>query len=616
MFIRQVKKKNAKQGKVFYQYQLVQASRINGKTIQSQILYLGSQTELNDKLIRQEVLEQLQSKIFKQGLLRNDYSKISSELAGQYHQKYLIKYNTEAVDNKIVIPTYDNSVDFQQVDIKNLNIENNKTFGSENLCKQIADKLDFDNCFKELGFSDGESKLAQISIISRAIFTASEHKTTQYLQDNSSLKSFFGMSEIKITHQNLYNISDKLYENKTRIDKYLYNKILDIFNVDDSIVIYDLSNTHFEGRKANSKIAQYGRNKQKRNDCKQIVFTGVINSAGFIRHSRIYEGNKADIATVEDMVTDLEIHNSNTKGKIIVMDAGFASDDNLNFLDNNGYKYICVSRQRLDDQIINIIESKHTAEDRLGNKIELAVFNPEKYNDTWMYVKSYQKRIKDASITKKLCDRFEQEMQAMSDGLSKKGATKKVDKIWERIGRCKERNRIVSGRYIIEVEELNSKATKIKYTKKLEKEKSDSKHGVYFIRTNIEQPTEQMLWDTYNIVREVEASFKCLKSDLQIRPVHHQRDNRVEAHIYLTTLAYQLVNSVRHMLKDNGINYNWTNIVRIMNTQSLQDIVLPMKTKTIRITTSSKPIGKALEIYKGTQTNSMIKRKQKYVVYH
>jgi len=616
MFIREVKKKNAKQGKIFYQYQLVQAARINGKTVQSQILYLGSQTELNDKLIRTEVLEQLQSKIFKQALLQNDYSKISSELAAQYYQKYLLKYDTEPDGNKIIIPTSDNSVDFQGVDIKNANIENNKTFGSENLCKQIADKLDFEGCFKELGFSQIENKIAQISIISRAIFTASEHRTTQYLEDNSSLKSLFDMAETKISHQKLYNISDKLYENKIKIDKYLYNKILNIFNIDDSIVIYDLSNTHFEGRKANSKIAQYGRNKQKRNDCKQVVFTGIINSAGFIRHSRIYEGNTADIATVEDMISDLETHSSNTKGKLIVMDAGFASENNLSFLDEKGYKYICVSRQRLDAQIMNTTESKHTTKDRLGNKIELAVFNPEKYNDTWMYIKSYQKRIKDASITNKLCDRFEKEMQAMSDGLSKKGTTKNVDKIWERIGRCKERNRIVSGRYVIEVEELDSKVTTIKYTKKLEKEKSDSKHGVYFIRTNIEQPTEQMLWDTYNIVREVEASFKCLKSDLQIRPVHHQKDARIEAHIYLTTLAYQLVNSIRHMLKNNGINHNWTNINRIMNTQSLQDIVLPMKTKTLKITTSSKPIEKASEIYKATNTKSMINRKQKYVVYH
>ena len=158
--------------------------------------------------------------------------------------------------------------------------------------------------------------------------------------------------------------------------------------LDDSIVIYDLSNTHFEGRKEDSKIAKFGKNKQKRNDCKQVVFTGIINSAGFIRHSRIYEGNKADTSTIEDMISDLEVHNNNTKNKIIVMDAGFASEENLKFLDKKGYKYICVSRQRLNDETINTIQCKHTAKDRLGNKIELAIFNQAKFNDTWMYVKS------------------------------------------------------------------------------------------------------------------------------------------------------------------------------------------------------------------------------------
>ena len=616
MFIRQVKKKNTKRGKVFYQYQLVQASRVNGLVKQTQVLYLGSEPELQNKQTRLEVLEQLQALIFKQKLLHNNYSKTSQKLAEQYYQKYLIKYGSETPENKIVVPVSDNNVDFQPVDIKNLNIENNKTFGAENLCKQVVEKLDLESCFTKLGFNNDENKLAQISIISRAIFTSSEYRTSQYLRDNSSLKQLFDMSEAKISHQNLYKITDKLYENKIEIDKYLYNKILDIFNIKDSIVIYDLSNTHFEGRKANSKIAKYGRNKQKRNDCKQVVFTGIINSAGFIRHSRIYEGNKADIATVEDMITDLELHSSNTKGKIIVMDAGFASENNLKFLNDKGYKYICVSRQRLKDEAINNIEAKHIVEDRLGNKIELAVFEHSKYSDTWMYVKSHQKRIKEESMTKKLCDRFEQELQAMADGLNKKGTTKKISKVWERIGRCKERNRNVSGRYNIDVIDQNGKAIQIKWGKKQVKAKSDNQQGVYFIRTNIEKPTEKMLWDTYNIVREVEASFRCLKSDLHIRPVHHQKDDRIESHIYLTTLAYQLVNSIRHMLKDKDINHSWSNILRIMNTQSLQDVVLPMKTKTIKITTSSKPIKQALEIYKATDTKSMIKQKQKYVVYH
>ncbi len=616
MFIRQVKKQNANKGKVFYQYQLVQASRIDGKVKQSQILYLGSDTELNDKKVRQEVLEQLQSKIFEQSLLFDDYSKESQKLTEKYYQKYLIKYETKPTGNKIVIPTYDDSTDFQLADVKNIEIENNRSFGSENLCKQIADKLDFETCFKDLGFTDKENKLAQISIISRAIFSSSEYKTAQYLQDSSSLKDLFNLQDSNISHQNLYKISDKLYNNKTQIDKFLYSKILDIFNLEDSLVIYDLSNTHFEGRKENSKIAQFGRNKQKRNDCKQVVFTGVINPEGFIRHSRIYEGNTADIATVEDMINDLELHNNNAKNKTVVMDAGFASEENLGFLDKKGYKYICVSRQKLSDQIINNTESKRTVEDRLGNKIELSILEQEKFPDTWMYIKSHQKRIKEESMTLKLCDRFEQELQSIANALNKKGGTKKIEKVWERIGRCKEKNRNISGRYTIDVKQENGKASEVIWEKKIAEQKSDNKHGVYFIRTNIDNPTEQMLWDTYNIVREVEASFRCLKSDLHIRPVHHQKDERIEAHIYLTTLAYQLVNSVRHLLKDKEINHSWTSIIRIMNTQSLQDVVVPMKSKTLRITSSSKPIAKAFEIYKATNTKATIQRKQKYVVYH
>jgi hypothetical protein len=236
---------------------------------------------------------------------------------------------------------------------------------------------------------------------------------------------------------------------------------------------------HQRYQKLRSKVFATAIYRQKSNRVRRgwwgaYVFTGIINSAGFIRHSRTYEGNKADIATLEDMITDLEKHNDNTKDKIIVMDAGFASEDNLKFLDNNGYKYVCVSRQRLKDEIIETIKSKHSVEDRLGNKIELAVFNHVEYSDTWMYVKSEQKRVKEESITIKLCQRFEEELQGIENALHKKGGTKKTEKVWERIGRCKEKNRNVSGRYNIEVEQENSKATKVIWTKKLTKEKTIS----------------------------------------------------------------------------------------------------------------------------------------------
>ncbi len=190
-----------------------------------------------------------------------------------------------------------------------------------------------------------------------------------------------------------------------------------------------------------------------------------------------------------------------------------------------------------------------------------------------------------------------------------------AEKVWERIGRLKEKHRLVSGNYTLEAQTSGGSVTQVTWEKKEQTDKGQD-YGVYFIRTNYKEPQEARLWHIYNTIREVEATFRWRKSDLQIRPVHHQKDERVESHIYLTILAYQLVNTVRYMLKKKGINHDWQNIVRIMNTQTIQSLILPTKTKTINLTKPSRPIKEALEIYQATKTKSMMPAKKKYVVYH
>jgi transposase len=471
-------------------------------------------------------------------------------------------------------------------------------------------------CFEALGFSNNENKLAHIGIISRALFSASEHKTAQYLKDNSGLCDLHDIPAGEISHRNLYSIADKLYAHKEIIDQFLYNRIVDLFEIKDSLVIYDLSNTHFEGRKASSKMARYGRNKQKRNDCKQVVFTGVINEQGFIRYSRVYEGNTADITTLKDMIEDLKKHSGTVSDKTVVMDAGFASEENLDYLSAENIRYVCVSRKRIKDYQLGEGADVHALKDQRGNPIELSVFHPEGYKDTWMYVKSEQKRVKEQSMTDKLSQRFEQELDALVQGMNKKGTTKKIEKVWERIGRLKQKNQLVSGSYTIEVAANEGLVSQITWAKKEQTDKAGQDHGVYFIRTNYENPQGDELWRIYNTIREVESTFRCLKSDLQIRPVHHQNDERVESHIYLTILAYQLVNTVRYMLKKKGINYDWQNILRIMNTQTIQSLLLPTKTKSISLRKPSRPIKEALDIYLATNTKSMMPAIKKYVVYH
>jgi hypothetical protein len=616
MFIRQVKKQRSTSSKVFYQYTLAQTSRINGKVKQRAILYLGSEKLLEDKNNRDCVLSILRSKIFKQPeLFQQDVSVELKRLALQYYDKYCIKYGQDE-ENPTSIPPPPKVSEFHNIDIKGLEIEDVKEFGAEHLCKQTLDKLGLGDYFKTLGMSEQQTKKALISIAGKAIYSASEYKTSQIIEMNSELPSLYNY-EKKISHKQLYAISDILYKHKLSIDKYLYNRITNMFDIKDKLVIFDLSNTYFETRKPQSKIAKYGRSKEKRSDCPLVVFSGVINSQGFIRHSRIYEGNKSDMATISDMIKDLEEHSSAGTQHTIVIDAGIATDGNLEELDRKGYRYVCVSKKRIKDYPVDTSGHKTIKlTDRGKNEVGLSIFKPAGYNDTWMYVESEAKRKKEASMSLKLRQAFEQDLDSIKSAFSKKGGTKLINKVWERIGRAKQKHNRVSARYKLEVDEKGGKATNLTWVITENKIKDDKSKGVYFIRTNYQKTEEGELWDIYNTIREVEATFRSLKSDLNLRPVHHQNDERIEAHLYLTMLAYQLVNTIRYMLKQKGINYDWKNIIRIMSTQKIQTIKLPTDKKVMHIRKPSAPITEARQIYKVTNCKYTQSAVKKYVVYH
>ncbi len=316
------------------------------------------------------------------------------------------------------------------------------------------------------------------------------------------------------------------------------------------------------------------------------------------------------------MVEDLKLYSENITDKVVVMDAGFASEQNLRYLQDNQLKYVCVSRTRPKDFSLDQPAKTVLVTDSRNNPIELKVFNPKNHTDTWLYVKSEQKRVKEQSMADKLEARFIDELKSLQDGLAKKGTTKKIEKVWERLGRIKEKNKGVSARFDIDVEQKNELATNIKWTKKARSQSTTKTYGEYFIRTNIENAEEKKLWQAYNTIREVESTFRCLKSDLMLRPVHHQKDHRVEAHIYLAMLAYQLVNTIRHMLKKENINLDWRNVMQIMKTQTIQSVTVNAETKKVCLRKPARPIKQALDIYKATNTTSTIPAVKKYVVYH
>lgn len=616
MFIRVVKKQNTKDGKVFLQFMLCQSSRIGGKVKQHHIFSLGSDQELADKVVRNEVLEILKAKIFGIASLFPTVSPLAQRLADIYFKKFQAKFaDVDEYSNILSTPPKSDGSDYQEIDLASLEVVESKSFGAENICIKMFDELGLDNIFASLGWEERNIQMAKLSIISRAIYGSSENKTAQILEQNSALKSLLGIDK-KITHRDLYPVLDQLFLHKSEIDKALYKNIQSLFNIDTSIIIYDLSNLYFEGRKANSKIAKFGRSKEKRNDCKQVVFTGIIDSEGFIKHSRVYEGNMADCNTINDLLEDFAKQGVDINNVTIVMDAGFATKENLDLLEKKGIKYVSVARNKIKNYEIDSEKELVRVYDKNQQPIDLQVFRPAGQTDTWMYVKSEQKRIKESSMAQKLEQRLEEDLQALNEGLSKKGATKNHLKVAERIGRIKQKHKLVSGRYEINMTTKEETALAISWTKKEPKQKLEADQGVYFIRTNYTDTSEEKLWNVYNIIREVESTFRCLKSDLMIRPVYHQKDTRIEGHIYQTILGYQIVNAIRYHLKKHDINHDWRNIVRILSTQTLNDIKLPTKTKQLIVTKPSTPIAEVKEIYNILKFKFKTKIKKKYVVYH
>ena len=228
-------------------------------------------------------------------------------------------------------------------------------------------------------------------------------KTCRWIQDNSSVTELTGFSVEKITKDRLYGISRLLYGIKDSLETYLSHRTNELFDIQDKIIIMDLTNTYFEGTKYGSELAKFGRIKEKRNDAKLVVLALIINPFGFIKYSSILQGNISDPATLEDTILNLRARTSTTAEKsLVVIDAGIATKENLAKIREKGFDYLCVTRSRLKDYKLIDGEDCLTVEDNRKRKILLQKVTPanstQEGNDYYLKVESEAKQQKELSI--------------------------------------------------------------------------------------------------------------------------------------------------------------------------------------------------------------------------
>jgi len=572
MFIKRITKPDRKGEKTYVYYRLVHGYKIGNKSRQQTLINLGNLDGL-PKESHKLLADRIESLLTGLSPILFDVSEEIESLAQKFTEKIIekgifpIRKKTRPISKEL-------ETDYQEVDINSIEQLNSKTIGGEWLVKQAFDKFGLTDLFSSTDMSDNEVGIAKMLLTAKLIHPSSELETQRWLQENSGADELYNLEDNHaVTRYRLYKAATHLYKHKDDIEKQLYTTSQNLFSQRSAIVIYDLTNMYFEGQMLGSKKSKFGRSKQKRNDRRLIGLALAIDSLGFVRYSRILDGNASEPQTFEVMLDDVASQLYAIKEKpIVVMDAGIATEDNLEIVKQKKYDYICVNRTK-PKQYTKLNNKAIILYDNRGNKIEVVKASVEGKSDTFLHIKSHQKILKEQSIQDKLTQRFVESMSYLKEGLTLPRRLKKTIAVHEKVGRIKKQFSKVAKLYKITYEQDTQKGVITDIIWELQKDRQNP-NGEYFLRYSKKILTEKQIWDTYNLTRDVEATFRCLKTDLDIRPVFHQKDAYIEPHIWLGVVAYQIVNYIKLRLAEKGINYSWSTIVEKMQAQqcSLQSV--------------------------------------------
>lgn len=493
------------------------------------------------------------------------------------------------------------------VDVNTIKHTDAREVGAENVCLQAIRELQLDAFLHRQGWTERKINATLASLIVRTVYSPSEWKALRILDENSSaMELLTGQFGDSVTQREVYAAAPALHALKDELEQHLCRRTDSLFNLTNRVILFDLTNFYFEGGKHDSQKAKYGRSKEKRSDCPLLVLALAINTEGFIRYSSILEGNTADPDSLPDMVDKIIAKNpasANPDEKVlVVIDAGIATEENLGLLRSKGYNYLCVSRTKLTDYTLKDDGRTVTVLDSRRRPITLAEVAHEDGSDYYLRVNSPSKALTERSMNRQWRQRFEEELKKARKALSSKGGTKNYDKVVERIGRARGKYPSVSKYYQIEYirsEEKPQNMANIRWHIKITDEQAEERFGTYFLRTNVATLDEKSTWEYYNLIREIETSNRQLKTDLELRPIYHQKDDKSDAHLFFGILSYWIVNTIRYKLKQHGINHYWTELKRILSTQkAITTNAVNALGEIVETRLCSDPTDSAAEIYR------------------
>jgi transposase len=582
MYIRRALTRRAVSGETYHTYRLVESRREGNRVRQITLLNLGRHFELAEAqwpllCARLEELRSNQATLLPVELPERVES-LAQKLAGHL----LTRAPAVAVEPEYV-----------EVDVHSVQLTQPRSVGVEQVALWALAQLGLEPILAALGIPAIPRALILAQIVGRMAQPGSELSTWHWLHETSALGELLGLSfAAEGSLMRLYRAADVLLKHKAAIEAQLFQQIQDLFQLEATVTWYDLTNTYFEGVQTGNTQAKHGHSKEKRTDCPLVTLGLVLDGSGFVRRSEVFAGNAVECRTLAGMLTGLKT----PPGALVVMDRGIATEANLGWLREQGYRYLVVSREaerRFPEGPVTVT----TAGD---DTLTVQKVVDEAAQEVRLYCHSPQREAKERGIAERFCRRFEQGLAKLAEGLARPRGERRPDRIQERIGKLKQRSFGAGQHYTITVETNpeQTRVTGLTWTQTPKPGSMLTTPGVYCLRSTELDWSEQRLWQTYTLLTDLEAVFRSLKSELGLRPIFHSKESRTGAHLFISVLAYQCVQLIRRQLKVKGIDTSWVGLRQTLSVQRRVTVTFTQKDgRTLHVRKATQPEGILRTIY-------------------
>jgi hypothetical protein len=464
-----------------------------------------------------------------------------------------------------------------QVVLDRVRWERPRDFGEIFLVHHLWKLLRLDDLLSRL-IVPGEEEIpwdvmAFILTAARLIQPSSELAIEESFYPRTALEDICGVPEEKVNKDRLYRALDHLIPHKAALEGHLKSRLGTLFQEPFDLLLYDLTSTYFEGLAEGNPAAKRGYSRDHRPDCVQIVIGLVVTRSGLPLGYEVFHGNQAEPPTLEQMMAKME-RLYGKASRVWVFDRGVASEKNLEALRKSDGLYLVGTPRSLLRKVEAALLEEDWKTVREGIEVKLVAF-PEGHADTFILCRSAERRQKEAAIH----DRFERKIEerlARIQASVETGRLRNRDVLQQRLGRVKLECSRVARAYRFNVEG-DGKSLTFSWSK--DQAKADflrHSEGAYLLRTNLQGHSEQELWAMYMQLNDAEAAFRTLKHDLSIRPVFHQLENRVNAHVLVCFLAYALYRTLDGLAKAKGLEMTARKVLVAFATIKSGDIILPL----------------------------------------